>query len=236
MGEFLGTAYFLFMGIGGAINFSTYSPALAGLAIPFSFGFSLFVNVFIWDKVSTSVFNPAVTIALMITDPKKVKKMTLPKGAVYIVAQLLGGLVGAWLIDLVQPESPGAATVLADGVSIAQGLFLEMFATSVLTMAVLMLAAEGFGGPMTAFGVGMSLFISALCAGPYTGASLNPARTLGPAIVANQYGRAHWIYYVGPVLGGLLAAGYWHILNQLGALKEDPKPENNPAVKQDDIS
>jgi aquaporin related protein len=175
------------------------------------------------------VFNPAVTIALMLTKPQGIRKMPLTKGAIYIVAQLLGGLVGAWLIDLVQPESPGAATVLADGVSVAQGLFLEMFATSVLTMAVLMLGAEGFGGPMAAFGIGMSLFISALCAGPYTGASLNPARTLGPAIVANDYGRAHWIYYVGPVLGSLLAAGYWHILKFLDVTGvREPDSENSP--------
>lgn len=145
----------------------------------------------------------------MITNPKDFPWL---RGILYIVAQLLGGLLGSWLIDLVQPEAPNAATVLAEGVSVAQGLFLEMFTTSVLTMAVLMLAAEKYGQFMAPFGIGMALFISALCAGPYTGASLNPARTLGPAIVANEYGRAHWIYYVGPTLGSLLAAGYWYML------------------------
>lgn len=213
-GEFFGTAYFLFMGVGGAVNFlnNAAGSPLPGFAIPFCFGFSLFVNVFIWAPISGGVFNPSITIALMATNQKD---FPWHRGILYIVCQFLGALFGSWLIDLIQPEAPNAATLLADGVSVAQGLFMEMFATSVLTMAVLILAGERHGKYLAPFGIGMSLFISALCAGPYTGASLNPARTLGPAIVANQYGRAHWIYYVGPTLGSLLAAGYWHILNLL---------------------
>jgi len=211
IGEFFGTAYFVFMGVGGAVSFANNTDsALPVLGVPFCFGFSLFVNVFIWAPVSGGVLNPAITIGLMAT-----KTIPLIRGAMYIVSQLLGALLGAWLIDLVQPNAPGGATTLSDGVSIPQGLFLEVITTSVLTMAVLMLAIEKHGQFMAPFGIGMALFISALCAGPYTGASLNPARTFGPAIVSNQFGRAHWIYYVGPTLGSLLAASYWYLLKHL---------------------
>nr|BAU71501.1 aquaporin [Rhizophagus clarus] len=218
------------MGVGGAVNFINHAVGspLPGLAIPFCFGFSLFVNVFIWAPVSGGVFNPSITIALMVT-----KNLPLIRGVMYIVAQLLGALVGSWLIDLVQPGAPNAATTLGDDTSIAQGLFLEMFTTSVLTMAVLMLAVEKHGQFMAPFGIGMALFVSALCAGPYTGASLNPARTFGPAIVANDYGRAHWIYYIGPTLGSLLAAAYWYLLKFLqyekavGSGPEKPESDRN---------
>src|ERR1043165_4534027 len=83
------------------------------------------------------VLNPAVAIALVLA-----KKLSLLRGALYIIAELLGALVGAWLIDLLQYTPPGGATTLAKGVSAAQGLFLEMFTTSVLCMAVIMIATE----------------------------------------------------------------------------------------------
>jgi aquaporin rerated protein, other eukaryote len=156
------------------------------------------------------VLNPAITISLMVT-----RNIPIIRGILYIISQFLGALVGSWLIDLVQPNPPGAATTLGENVSIPQGLFLEVFTTSVLTMAVLMLAVEKSGKFLAPFGIGMSLFVSALCAGPYTGASLNPARTFGPSIVANEFGRAHWIYYVGPILGSLLASGWWYLLKFL---------------------
>jgi aquaporin related protein len=161
-----------------------------------------------------------------------IRKITIIRGCLYIISQLLGALVGSWLIDLVQFNPAGAATTLGDDVSVAQGLFLEMLTTSVLTMAVFMLAIEKTGGNMAPFGIGMSLFVSALCAGPYTGASLNPARTFGPSIVAKEFGRAHWIYYVGPVLGSLLASGWWYILKFLEyekAIDFETKPLLEPS-------
>jgi len=239
LGEFLGTAYFLFMGVGGAVSFATQTTPESGglgvLGVPFCFGFSLFVNVFIWAPVSGGVFNPAITIGLMAT-----KSISLIRGGLYIVSQMLGALVGSWLIGLIQPNSPGAATTLAPGVSTAQGLFLEMITTSVLTMAVLMLAVEKHGQFMAPFGIGMSLFISALCAGPFTGASLNPARTFGPSIVSKEFGRDHWIYYIGPILGSLLAASWWHLLKFLKYEKAvgsaDPeKPESDRNSEKHDL-
>ncbi|CAG8628874.1 15045_t:CDS:2 [Funneliformis caledonium] len=219
--EFLGTAYFIFMGVGGAVSIQTVTSQGDGtlnvLAIPFAFGFSLCVNIYIWGSVSGAALNPAVTIGLIAS-----QNISLIRGIMYIVAQFLGGLVGAYFISLVQPKAfvNGAAinavTDLGLGISTAQGLFLEMFTTSVLTMAVFMMAVEKpeprKGNIMAAFVIGMSLFISAICAGPYTGASLNPARTFGPSVVAGKFGPNHWIYYVGPTLGSLLAAAFWKLL------------------------
>jgi len=236
IGEFLGTAFFLFLGVGGAVNFSNHTDkVLPVLAVPFCFGFSLFVSVSIWAPVSGGVFNPAITIGLMAT-----KNISIVRGCLYIISQLLGALVGSWLIDLLQFDPADAATTLGPNVTVAQGLFLEMFTTSVLTMAVLMLAVEQKGNYMAPFGIGMALFVSALCAGPYTGASLNPARTFGPSIVTKNFGNAHWIYYVGPVLGGLLAAGWWHLLKFLKyeeAMGSNPeKSEANHSGKREEES
>ncbi|CAG8538057.1 4830_t:CDS:2, partial [Cetraspora pellucida] len=209
LAEFLGTAYFLFMGVGGAMAFG--SSPIGSVGIPFSFGWSLMANVFIWSPISGGVFNPAITIGLM-----AIKRLTIVRGSLYIIAQFLGALFGSFLIRTLIPGAANGATILAPNTTVAQGFFLEMFATSVLTFAVLFIASEsrnqGFMGP---FVVGISLFISALSVGPFTGASLNPARTFGPAIVFGDYGNGHWIYYIGTTAGSLLAAGYWYLFDKL---------------------
>nr|CAG8485019.1 12983_t:CDS:10 [Entrophospora candida] len=206
--EFLGTFYFLFMGSGGATGFGT-SP-IGAIGVPFAFGFSLLVSVWTWASVSGGVLNPAITIALVLTED-----MSLVRGILYIIAQFAGAALGSFAVASCQPGDAGAATLLAPGVSAAQGFFLELIATSVLTMTVYMLAVQGHGQFTAPVGIGLSLFISAICIGPYTGASLNPARTFGTAVVTGQYGDSHWIYYIGTIAGSLLAALYTFSLRQL---------------------
>ncbi|CAG8476771.1 11005_t:CDS:2 [Diversispora eburnea] len=230
LAEFFGTAYFLFMGVGGCATMISFAPTIAPLAVPFAFGWSLFVNVWIWSPISGGVLNPAITIAMMVTN-----NLTIIRGALYIIAQFAGALLGSFLINVMLPNTNqgaayNASTVL-NTVSPAQGFFLEMFATSVLTSAVFWLATEEAGGSTAAFGIGMALFISAIATGPYTGASLNPARTFGPSIVSGNYGDSYWIYYIGPILGALLAAAYWGIFTKLEY--EKCSPEKKTKKKKD---
>jgi len=142
------------------------------------------------------------------------KKLTKLKGIIYIFNQLIGSLIGTWIISLIRPNAI-AVTILNDDVSITQGFFLELLTTSVLTIAYFMLIVEKKGRYLSPFYLGMALFVLSLCAGPHTGASLNPARTFGPSIVWNKFGRAHWIYYFGPIFGSLLAVFLWYLLKLL---------------------
>jgi aquaporin related protein len=130
---------------------------------------------------------------------------------------------------LVHPNNTGATTTLSDGISIAQGFFFEMFTTTVLTMAVFILVVEEKERVLASFGIGMTLFVTVLCSGPFTGASSNPARTFGTSIIWNVYGRAHWIYYFGPLLGSLLAYILWYLLKILMIFesKNDNEDDNN---------
>ncbi|CAI2163764.1 11765_t:CDS:2 [Funneliformis geosporum] len=167
--EFIGTAHFLFMGLGG----SDAIAALAGpgsdgvtlLATAFSFGWSLMINVWLWAEVSGGVLNPAITIALV-----AIGEFETLQGIYYIIAQFAGALVGSLLIQLIQPVPVAAITTLGSGTSVIQGFIMEMITTSILTLAVLVLAIEKQGKFNAAFGIGSSLFISVLVAGPYTGA------------------------------------------------------------------
>ncbi|CAG8432930.1 6076_t:CDS:2 [Diversispora eburnea] len=213
LGEFIGTAYFVFFGVGGNValsnNIIDSDAGVALIAGPLAWGFSLLVNVWLWIQISDGLLNPAITIALMVT-----RNIGIFRGILYIVAEFLGALLGAYLIDIALPGSEGGATTLAEGTSIFQGLLLEAICTSLLTLSVFILAVEKTAQFTAALGIGWALFISAIAAGPYTGGSLNPARTFGPSIITGDFGTANWIYYAGPILGALLASAFWFIFKK----------------------
>lgn len=141
---------------------------------------------------------------------------TLPwlRGLVLLPAQILGAIVAAALVECMFPGKIGTVnTTLSLGVSIAQGVFIEMFLTTILVFSILMLAAEKskvtFMAPL---GIGLALFVAELAGVAYTGGAVNPARALGPAVVSRSFVGYHWIYWVGPFLGSLATAGlYWFL-------------------------
>lgn len=101
-------------------------------------------------------------------------------------------------------------------VTVAQGFFLEMFGTALLVITVFMLAVEKHRATFLApIGIGIALFMGHMVCIYYTGAGLNPARTLGPAVVEKVFPGYHWIYWIGPGVGGMLAAGIWKLLKVL---------------------
>lgn len=97
-----------------------------------------------------------------------------------------------------------------------QGLFIEMFLTAQLVFTIFMLAAEKHKGTFIApVGIGLSLFIAELTGVFFTGGSLNPARSFGPAVVNREFASYHWIYWLGPVLGSIVAAGFYKFIKIL---------------------
>lgn len=106
---------------------------------------------------------------------------------------------------------PGPLTIdtkLDSSISITRGLFLEAFVTSQLILTILMLEA----GPSKPMYIGLSLFIAEICSVYFTGGSLNPARSFGPAVVVGFPGY-HWIYWLGPLLGAGAASGAYALIN-----------------------
>ncbi|KAL2129242.1 hypothetical protein VTI74DRAFT_8025 [Chaetomium olivicolor] len=121
-------------------------------------------------------------------------------------------------------------TTLGGGTSIVQGLFIEMFLTAQLIFVILMLAAEKHKSTYLApIGVGIAFFLAELAGVRFTGGSLNPARSLGPAVVNRSFPIYFWIYWLGPVLGSLLACGFYILLKYLRW------QECNPGQDCDDI-
>ncbi|KAK9378251.1 aquaporin-like protein [Kockiozyma suomiensis] len=217
IGEFCGTFLFLFFAyaIAQAANstkeaISTPNPAQL-VMISAGFGFSLAANVFTFFRVSGGQFNPCVSLSLAL-----VGAISPIRAALCAFSQLVAGIAAAAAVDSLTPGPILFANSLGDGVSKTRGLFLEMFMTAQLCIAVLMLAAEKHRSrPMAPLGIGLALFIDHLVGVYFTGAGVNPARSLGPAVVLPSFPVYHWIYWVGPILGSFIAAGLYKTLKLL---------------------
>ncbi|ETN45706.1 uncharacterized protein HMPREF1541_09539 [Cyphellophora europaea CBS 101466] len=221
-GEFVGTFMFLFFAFAGtqvantpATNAGSQSTELPQgpnpaqlLYISLSFGFSLAVNAWVFYRVSGGLFNPAVTLGLCL-----IGGVPWSRGGLAVIAQMLGAMASAGVVKGLFPGPLAVTTSLSASTSLAQGLFIEMFLTANLIFTIFMLAAEKHKGTYLApVGIGLSLFISELAGVYYTGGSLNPARSFGPCVANASFPSEHWIYWLGPVLGALIASGfYWFI-------------------------
>jgi len=177
------------------------------LLISFSHGAAIGLMIYAFGHISGAHINPAVTIPMIIT-----KKIGAADGAGYIGSQLVGGIIAAFTLAAILPElgakvnfgTQGGPSDLINH-SVSSGLFLEMIFTFFLVLVIFMTAvhkkaAAGWAG----FSIGGMIFLLHLVGVPLTGASMNPARTLGPAI-ASGFWEFHWIYWVGPIIGGIIA-------------------------------
>lgn len=121
------------------------------------------------------------------------------------------------------PTPLNVSTSLAPGVSLAQGVFIEAVLTFELVFTIFMLAAEKHRATFVApVGIGLALFIAELSGVYYTGGSLNPARSLGPCVISAKFQSEHWIYWVGPFLGSLVAVGFYKAIKVLRYEKVNP--------------
>ncbi|KAF4563199.1 hypothetical protein EYR36_003638 [Pleurotus pulmonarius] len=217
--EFFGTTTFLLLGLGGIQagaaalgNPSPSSPPSIPMLmyIAMSMGLSLLVSAWLFYRITGGLFNPNVSLALLLTGVIGPVKFIL-----YVIAQLVGGIAAAGLVRGLTGMPLASNTRLSAQTSIAQGVFIEMFITAALVLSVLMLAAEKHvATPFAPVGVGLTLFVGHLFAVFYTGASMNTARSFGVAAVTGFPDGHHWIYWLGPTLGSFLGAGIYSLLVQ----------------------
>ncbi|KIM39248.1 hypothetical protein M413DRAFT_48682, partial [Hebeloma cylindrosporum] len=215
--EFIGTAFFLLFGLGG-IQAATAETEQGGgrqsstteqvMYISTSMGLSLLVSAWLFFRVTGGLFNPNISLALLLVGALAPVRFVL-----YCIAQLLGAITGAAILRSLTSASLSVNTVLQQGTNRAQGVFIEMFITAALVLSVLMLAAEKHQAtPFAPIGIGLTLFACHLFAVYYTGAAMNTARAFGPAVVSGFPVPNHWVYWLGPFLGSLLGTGFYALL------------------------
>ncbi|KAI0967944.1 aquaporin-like protein [Xylaria arbuscula] len=240
MSEFAGTFMFLLFAFGGtnAVNSAPDQGQPEDLAanpakllfISLCFGMSLAVNAWVFFRISGGLFNPAVTIGMMV-----VGAIPYVRGVLVILSQILGGIAASAVVLGILPGDLKVATTLGGGASVVQGLFIEVFLTAQLVFTIFMLAAEKHRATFIApVGIGLSLFIAELMGVYYTGGSLNPARSLGPSVVTASFVHYHWIYHVGPILGTLLASGFYITIKALEYETVNPEVDSLPTFNSTD--
>ena len=198
--EFIGTFALVFVGV-AAVG---VSPEKGGglLSIALAFGLTVAVMVSATGHISGGQFNPAVSIALLVTG-----KMSLHDTLFYVLSQLLGAVAAAGALQLMFGGyvTYNGTPAPAGGFGVMQTLVMELVLTFFLVFVIFGVAVDK-RGPNVIAGllIGLTVTLDILIGGPYTGASMNPARSFGPALIGRHWD-AHWVYWVGPIVGGALA-------------------------------
>ncbi|ABN65636.1 aquaporin [Scheffersomyces stipitis CBS 6054] len=218
LGEFFGTFIFLWTAfmIAQIANQDPNIPEVGSepqqlIMISFGFGFGVMMAVFMFYRISGGNLNPAVTLTLVLA-----QAVPPVRGAIMMIAQMIAGMAAAGAASAMTPGPIAFANALGGGCSRSRGVFIEAFGTAILCLTVLLLAVEKHKATfMAPFVIGVALFLGHLICVFYTGAGLNPARSFGPAVASKSFPDYHWIYWVGPILGSVIAFAIWKILKVL---------------------
>lgn len=219
--EFIGTFALVFVG-GGAIMSATGN----GLhQIAFAHGMILAVMVTATMRISGH-FNPAVTLGFLAA-----RRIEVTMAGVYILAQLLGAMVAAYALRGTFPADAAMAAALggqklALGVSYGEGILLEAIAAFFLTFVIFGSAVDPQAPRVGGLAIGFTLAAAILAIGPLTGGSLNPARSFGPAVASGVW-TDHGVYWIGPILGGVLGA----LLYERVFLRHPVEPHDHGAIR-----
>ena len=208
--ELIAVFLFVFIGAGtvvitGGMTGGDMTPARL-LVIALAHGLTIAILVAAIGHISGGHINPAVTFAAMLT-----RRVAVVQGVVTIVAQLAGAVLAALVLDYLVGGSLGAHK-LGEGFDATQGVVMEIILTIVLVLVIFGAAMDKRGaGVIAPLAIGLAVAVDHLLGVGVTGASMNPARSFGPALIAGMWDN-HWVYWVGPLVGAAIAGyGYRYV-------------------------
>jgi MIP family channel proteins len=205
LAEALGTFALVFAGC-GAIMVDAKTSAVGHVGVAISFGLVIMVMIYALGHISGAHFNPAVTLAFALT-----RHFRWPRVGVYWAAQLAGALAAALVLRASLGDIAHVGATFPSG-SDGQAFLWEGVLTFFLMFVIMAVATDTrAGGEAAAIAIGGTVGLDAMFGGPITGASMNPARSLGPAIAASDY-TAVWVYIAAPLLGAAAAAIVYQFL------------------------
>jgi aquaporin NIP len=198
-GEFFGTFALIFAGTGAVVVNQTQNGVIGHAGVAIVWGLVVLAMIYAFGDVSGAHFNPAVTLGFCAAG-----RFTLREAVPYIAVQCLAATTASSLLRVLFPENVMLGATLPVG-PVWQSWILELVLTWMLMLVVLNVSTGPKEKGITAgIAVGAVIGLEAMFAGPICGASMNPARSLGPALVSGHLGSL-WIYLTAPVLGALLA-------------------------------
>jgi MIP family channel proteins len=211
--EFVGTFALVFFGVGAIcadqfLRSSTNGQSAFGLlGIALAHGLAIGIMVTSLGHISGGHFNPAVTIGFWVT-----RKFSTFDTLAYWIAQVAGAVAASYLLRTLPFDAWSSVQLgtpnLAGGISRTSGMTIEAVMTFFLVFVVFATAVDERGAfnKIAGFAIGLTVTLGVLLGGPFTGAAMNPARALGPALAANHWAN-HGVYWIGPLAGGV-AAGW----------------------------
>jgi aquaporin NIP len=188
-------------GCGAIIANSQYRDALGAVGVSLTFGLVIMVMVYATGHLSGAHINPAVTVGFTLT------RHFPPRDAVaYVAAQLAGAVAAALVLLVLWPDKPADLGATVPTVAVGRAFLYELILTAILMFVIMAVATDTRAvGSAAALAIGGTIALDALFGGPATGASMNPARSFGPALVSGHW-RDFWVYVAGPVAGSALGA------------------------------
>jgi MIP family channel proteins len=201
LAEFLAAFALVFAGCGAIITDAKYDGALGTVGIALVFGLVIMAMIYATGHLSGAHINPSVTIAFTLT-----RHFPLRDALAYIPAQLAGATVAAGVLRGAWTDKPAHLGATLPSVGGGQALLYEAVLTAFLMFVIITVATDTRAvGSGAAIAIGGVVGLDALFGGPVTGASMNPARSFGPALVANDW-RDFWVYILGPLIGATVGA------------------------------
>jgi MIP family channel proteins len=189
----------VFAGCGAIVANAVYGGALGTVGIALTFGLVIMVMIYATGHLSGAHINPAVTLAFTLT-----RHFPPREAAAYVAAQLTGAVAAALALLAIWPDQPAQLGATAPTIGAGSAFVYEALLTAFLMFVIMAVATDTRAvGAAAAIAIGGTIGLDALFGGPVTGASMNPARSLGPAIAAWEW-RDIWIYLTGPIAGAAL--------------------------------
>lgn len=216
--EGLGVFALVFAGCGAIVAEAEHPGSLGTVGIALVFGLVVMAMVYATGHLSGAHLNPAVTLAFALT-----RHFPLGEAAAYLAAQVVGALAAAALLAAVWPSEPAALGATLPTVGAGSAFAYEVVLTAFLMFVIMAVATDARAvGAAAAIAIGGTVGLDALFGGPVTGASMNPARSLGPALLSGEL-RFLWLYLIAPPVGAALGALAYQLVR--GEQPRDPATE-----------
>jgi aquaporin NIP len=207
----------VFAGCGAIVADARYDGALGAVGVSLVFGLVIMAMIYATGHLSGAHINPAVTIAFTLT-----RHFAVRDAGAYVAAQLIGATAGALALLAVWRDQPAELGATMPSVATGSALLYEVLLTAFLMFVIIAVATDTRAvGAAAAIAIGGTVALDALFGGPVTGASMNPARSFGPAVAAGEWTQL-WIYVLGPVAGAALGAFAYQLIR--GAPAESGGP------------
>nr|AAL05942.1 early embryogenesis aquaglyceroporin [Pinus taeda] len=206
--EFIGTFFLIFVGCGSVVVDKISNGSITHLGVSLVWGMAAMIVIYSIGHISGAHLNPAVTLALA-----AVKRFPWVQVPGYIVAQVFGSISAGFLLRFMFGEVAFMGATVPSG-SEMQSFALEIITTSLLVFVVSAVATDTKAvGELGGLAIGATIAMNVAISGPISGASMNPARTIGSAVAGNKY-TSIWVYMVGPVIGALMGAMSYNMIRE----------------------